>query len=418
MSPELQHVALLFVLFILPKALQRLRLPSAITSFVIGAVCGLGHFAVNAVFGTSYSTGLFAHDPTVEQLGTLGIVALFLFAGLEIDLDDLRMGATPIATHLVARAALLAIVAFVLHRLLNVPLRPALVIALALLTPSTGFIIDSIHQLPLNQNEKYWIKTKAIASELLALGVLFIVLKSDTPAGFAFSTVALIAMAVIVPWAFKQFAKRVLPYAPKSEFAFLLIMATLCAFATKALGVYYLVGAFIVGIAAQRLRETLPSLSSESLLHAIELFASFFIPFYFFKAGLHLQLADFSLKALLAGSIFVFALLPIRLLAILLQRRIAFSELAQKGLRIGVPMLPTLVFTLVLVGILREQFGGDVPAYYFGGLVIYTITNTLIPGFALRQPATTDFEHPHILPPDPAMAAALESERKKPPEAS
>jgi hypothetical protein len=47
-------------------------------------------------------------------------------------------------------------------------------------------------------------------------------------------------------------------------------------------------------------------------------------------------------------------------------------------------MLPTLVFTLVIAEILRDQF--LVPRSIFGGLIIYTLVNTLIPGFALRLP--------------------------------
>jgi hypothetical protein len=48
------------------------------------------------------------------------------------------------------------------------------------------------------------------------------------------------------------------------------------------------------------------------------------------------------------------------------------------------------VFTLVIAAILRDVF--EVPRAVFGGLVIYTLGNTLIPGFALR--AAPEFE-PH-----------------------
>ena len=61
--------------------------------------------------------------------------------------------------------------------------------------------------------------------------------------------------------------------APRSEFAFLLMLAVVAAYISKALGVYYLVGAFLVGAAAQSFRERLPALSSESLVHAVEAFA-------------------------------------------------------------------------------------------------------------------------------------------------
>lgn len=47
---------------------------------------------------------------------------------------------------------------------------------------------------------------------------------------------------------------------------------------------------------------------------------------------------------------------------------------------------PTPVFTLVIVEILRDRFG--VPQALFGGLIVYTLANTLLPGFILRNPET------------------------------
>ncbi|OYV72901.1 MAG: hypothetical protein B7Z74_04760, partial [Deltaproteobacteria bacterium 21-66-5] len=73
---ELDYVALLFALFVVPRVLQRFRLPSAVTSVALGALAGLG-------------LGLFESDPTVRLLATLGIVALFLFAGLDVEFNAL-----------------------------------------------------------------------------------------------------------------------------------------------------------------------------------------------------------------------------------------------------------------------------------------------------------------------------------------
>lgn len=95
------------------------------------------------------------------------------------------------------------------------------------------------------------------------------------------STAILGAMVAVLPLLFRFFAKVVLPYAPRSEFSFLLIATVLCALITRQFGAYYLVGAFIVGVTAQRFRQQLPAIASAEMLHAIELFAGFFVPFYF-----------------------------------------------------------------------------------------------------------------------------------------
>jgi hypothetical protein len=61
------------------------------------------------------------------------------------------------------------------------------------------------------------------------------------------------------------------------------------------------------------------------------------------------------------------------------------AEPLRTGGRIGVAMLPTLVFTLVIAEILRDTFA--VPRAIFGGLIIYTLANTLVPGLVLRLPS-------------------------------
>jgi Kef-type K+ transport system membrane component KefB len=298
-------------------------------------------------------------------------------------------------------AAAIALTTVVIHAALQLPWRPAVLVALALLTPSTGFILDSLPSLGVSDAERFWIKTKAIATELVALALLFLTLQSTSVRRLTLSGLALVAMVLVLPVLFRWFTVRILPYAPKSEFAFLLMLAVVCAFATRRLGVYYLVGAFVVGIAAQNFRRQLPAIASDRTLHSVELFATFFVPFYFFHAGLGLRREDFGLGALLVGGAFVLTVVPLRIALVALHRQAALGEPRRTGARIGVAMLPTLVFTLVIAEILRDSF--LVPRAIFGGLIIYTLANTLIPGFALRLPAADlDVWHGGALEPSPA----------------
>jgi len=373
-------VALLFALFVVPKYLQRYRVPGAITSLALGLLAGLG-------------LGLFLGDSTVRLLSTFGITSLFLFAGLDVDIEELQRGRRVLAQHLAIRLTLLTITTWGIQKLLGLPLRPAMLVSLALLTPSTGFILASLTQFGLTEQERFWVKSKAIATELLALGALFVGLQSTTLRQLAFSSAVLIAMIVLLPVLFKVFAVRIAPFAPKSEFAFLLMLAILCASVTVRLGAYYLVGAFVVGVAARQFRERLPAIASEDMLHAVEVFASFFVPFYFFNAGLHVLREDLGVAPLLMGLAFFGFAIPVGILTVILHRRLALGEHADRSLRIAVPLLPTLVFTLVLAEILRDRF--SVPPEVFGGLIVYTLLNTLIPGFALGAP-TVAFETPNL----------------------
>ena len=373
---DIAFVALLFALFVVPKALQRYRLPSAITSLLMGA--------------GATALGFFHNDPTLHLLSTFGIVALFLFAGLEIDGHELRRQASPLILHGLIWSLLLAIGAAVATFVFGFGVRPAVLIALALLTPSTGFILSSLAGFGLHESERFTVKTYAIASELLALTVLFFVLQSTSPGRLAVAVGAMLGVIIVIPLAFRLFARLVAPHAPRSEFAFLLMVAIVCAYATRRLGVYYLVGAFLVGIAAQRFRSELPAMSSEKMVDALESFGSVFIPFYFFHAGTEIVRDQITLRAIAIGLVLVALLIPLRIGVTLLQRRFALRDQVAAARRISIALVPTLVFTLVITDILNTNFG--IAKYMLGALVLYTVINTSIPAFVLHS-APPEFEN-------------------------
>ena len=373
---DIAFVALLFALFVVPKALQRYRLPSAITSLLMGA--------------GATALGLFHNDPTLHLLSTFGIVALFLFAGLEIDGHELKRQASPLIIHGIVWSVILAIGSAIIALGFGFAMRPAVLIALALLTPSTGFILSSLSGFGLLDNERFAVKTYVIGSELLALTVLFFVLQSTSIGRLAFAVAAMIGVVTIIPLMFRLFARLVAPHAPRSEFAFLLMVAIVCAYATTRLGVYYLVGAFLVGIAAQRFRSELPAMSSEKMVDALESFGSVFIPFYFFHAGTEIVREQITVRAMVIGAALIVLLIPIRIGITMVQRRFVIRDSAAAARRIGIALVPTLVFTLVIADILNTNFG--VEKYILGALVLYTVINTSIPAFVLHS-APPEFEN-------------------------
>lgn len=369
MESELAYVILLFGLLVVPKVLMRFRMPPPITALGIGLICGMGF-------------GVFTEDDTIPLLATFGIASLFLFAGLEVDGELLRRRFTILISHLLMGLAALTVTGIAGTLLLEVGWRPGLLLALALLTPSAGFILETIDSLGATEEEKLWIKSKAISTEIIALVVLFATLQSTSVERLSLSAVALIAMIIALPLVFRFFAARIAPLAPNSEYAFVLMVAILCAYATREMGVYYLVGAFLVGIAAQRFRHHALDLSSERMFQAVQVFASFFVPFYFFHAGLEIPSEAFGMKGVITGIVFLLVVTPFRIGTYMIHRRLVLGERWKKSTRVAVPLLPTLVFTLVIAGILRERF--DLSSTIFGGLIIYAIGTALIPGLVLR----------------------------------
>lgn len=369
---ELTYVGLVFALFVIPRVLQVWRIPRAISALGLGAVAGLGFH-------------LFEGDATIALFATLGISTLFLFAGLEVHLDELWRGRRVLVMHIVVHLVVLGAVSFLATWLFGVEYRAGALVALALLTPSAGFILDSLASFGLMGDQASWVRSLTIAGEIVSLLALFFVLQSASVSRFVLGTGALVLLVLALPVAFGFFARWLAPVAPKSEFAFLVMLAIGAAFVTRQLGAYYLVGAFVVGIVAQRFRERLPAMGSEEMLHAVDVFASFFIPFYFFSAGLHLQREQFSWWALLAGGGLLVLMVPARVALTTLHMRASLGTPFREGWRMGVGLIPTLVFTLVIAEILRDRFG--VPDWLFGGLVIYTLGNTMVPGFVLRVPS-------------------------------
>jgi Kef-type K+ transport system membrane component KefB len=371
-SEELSYVILLFALFVLPRFLQRFRVPTPVTCVLLGVAVGIG-------------LNWFARDTTIQMMSSLGITSLFLFAGLDVDFKEMHQERRILLQHVILMLASLAGVAWFIASVFSLPLQAAVLVALALLTPSAGFILESLRQFATTQQERFWIRSLAIGSELVALGVFFVTLQSSSVSQLGFSLLALILLVGLVPLVFWLFAKTVVRYAPKSEFAFLLMVALLSAYVTRELGVYYLVGAFVVGVVAQQFRRRLPSLVSEHMLHAVEVFASFFIPIYFFNAGLHVQSSDLGYAAVWIGGAFLLMVVPIRLFLTAVHRRFALGERWRYTSRIGIAILPTLVFSIVIAEILRERF--QIASELFGGIIIYALVNTLLPAFVFKLPS-------------------------------
>jgi Kef-type K+ transport system membrane component KefB len=374
-SKELVYLLLIFGLLVVPRALQRLKIPAPITSLLLGV-------------GAMLAWGERTHDPVVVLLSALGISSLFLFAGLEVELQGLRRGLGRLLAHLAIRSAAMTLVGWLAWRYLAMGWQAAALLALALLTPSTGFILDTLERLGLDQEERFWVTNKAIAGEMLALAVLFVALQAGDPMQVAAASAAMVALLVGLPLMFIALGRWVMPHAPGSEFSLLVMVGMVAAYVTFHLGVYYLVGAFIAGLTARLLHERMPRLASTGNIHALRLFATFFVPFYFFHAGTTISRDALSWDALATGLAITAVMVPLRIALVWLQRRVLFRESNQSTIRVAVAPSPTLVFTLVIADVLHARFA--IPGALFGGLVLYTTLNTLLPSLVLRQPFDID----------------------------
>jgi Kef-type K+ transport system membrane component KefB len=376
-TSQIVFLGVIFILLVVPRALQRFRLPAPLTCF------GLG-------MGTALLVADYSTDPTLSLLSVLGISSLFLFAGLEVDIFELKKHAWALFKHLFIRCVVLAASAWIGIEYFHFTWQVAGLIALAIFTPSTGFILESLANIDITENEEFWVKTKAIVGELLALLLLFVVLKSDSYQALLNASGVLLLIAFGLPLLLIVLGRLIIPYAPGSEFSLLVMVGLVAAYLTKQIGVYYLVGAFLTGLAARLLHVKMPTLASDKNLHAIELFASFFVPFYFFYRGMKVPEGAIQLQALWIGLSITAAVLPLRIGLIVFQRRFLHGDDIKSSFYVAIALAPTLIFTLVIASILHERYG--ISDALFGGLLIYVALSTILPSFVLSRPVVLDVE--------------------------
>ena len=366
---ELGYVFLIVALFVLPRILLKFGLPMALTSFGLGILANLG-------------LGFYDSDSVIPMFSTLGIVSLFLFAGLEVDIASMRQAVRPILSHVVIRLLVVVALSVVFSKFYDLKLVSTVILALAVSTPSTGFILDSVETSDISDNQKFWIKSKAISAELVALGILLVFSQMESAVTLIGSLLIIGILILVLPYLLKRLAAGLERLAPGSEFGFILMLAIIAGIVTKKLGAYYLVGAFIVGIVAGQYQRQSPSPTSVNLLNSLRSFSAFFMPFYFFKSGLMMPGAAFSWTAVQVALVMAVISVPLKIGTLILHRRLSQQESWSDTFSITVSLLPNLVFGLVLADILYEKM--HIPLAVYGGLILYTLFITIASPLFLR----------------------------------
>src|SRR3984885_2428265 len=362
------YLAAVFGLLVIPRALQRFRLPAPLTCFAFGIIVA-GFFQP------------LIHDSVISYLSTLGIAALFLFAGLEVDLAELRRQIPSLAANFAVRGLVLVACARIAAIYLHLGWQVDCLIALALLTPSTGFILDMLPHSGLDHTEQSEVALHAVAGEVTAVFLFMVISQAGSIKTLLVSGSAIILLIALMPLLFLALGRWVVPYAPGSEFSLLLMVGLICAVITETLGVYYLVGAFVAGLVARSLNKRMTTLASHENLEAIRLFASFFIPFYFFHNGLGVPSAALVASSLLYGLVLSVCVIPIRLGVVWLQSRFMQHRGHRGSFRVAIALTPTLIFTLVIAELLRDNF--SISPQASGGLPVSASIASILPSLTL-----------------------------------
>lgn len=366
---ELGYALLIVLLFIVPRLLLRFGIPMALSAFAMGIATNIGF-------------GFYGNNEVIPLFSTLGIISLFLFAGMEVDLEAIRKSFKHILFHVSFRVLVVGILSFIFFNLYDLALASAVIFSLAVATPSTGFILNSLESSPIPEQQKFWIKLKAISAEVVALGILLIFSQTGGPEKVIGSFLIIILMIIILPFLLKKLAGSLEKLAPGSEFGFILILAIVASLITKKLGAYYIVGAFLVGMVTGQFKRNSPNAQTDMMLQTLRSFSAFFMPFYFFNSGLNMPSGLFTIEALNISLTLLAITFPIKIGSVLLLRRFSFIENWKDSLAIAISLTPTLIFGLVLAEILRTKMG--LPITLYVGLVIYSLMTTILSQIILK----------------------------------
>ncbi|WP_394739468.1 cation:proton antiporter domain-containing protein [Natronococcus roseus] len=277
------------IFLVAPLVLKRYRLPGIVGIILVGAAVGPN------------GAHLLERDATIQLLGEVGLVYLMFVAGLEINLNQFveykdRSIVFGLLSFLIPQAVGTVVGVY----LLDLTLAAASLFA-AIFASHTLLAYPVVNRLGIASNEAVTATIGGtILTDTLALLVLAVVVAStDGALDAAFwlqlgvgLTAFFVGVWLLVPRLGRWFFRG---HAEESYFEFLFVMAVLflCAFLAELVGVEHIVGAFLAGLALNRLvPETGP------LMNRIEFVGNaLFIPFFLLSVGM---LVD--ARVLLAGA--------------------------------------------------------------------------------------------------------------------
>ena len=364
LTNDLLYLAIFSLVLILPKLIQRLKVPSGITALAIGVAF--------SVLDPSLKD-----DQLFRFLAQIGITSLFLFAGLEVDFKELNEDKAYLGKYLTKFLFVLLVISSLVFYFLGLSFQNSFILSLGVFTPSAGFILNSLHSFKIGDDHEYWVRSKAISKEVLSIIVLFVALQGDNVWAMAKSFLFFFGLFLILPFLFRLFFKFISPYAPNSEIPFLVVLSLIAGVVSKELGAYYLVGAFIVGLVGSRFKENIFHEGEEALFRSLSGFFSVFLPFYFFYAGLGLAVENFDSVSILLGIALLIIFVPLRLYLINFSLKKFMKGFQANSYQISFSLMPTLIFGLVISGILLSRNEVDASIVY--GLIVYTLLTSFLP---------------------------------------
>jgi Kef-type K+ transport system membrane component KefB/mannitol/fructose-specific phosphotransferase system IIA component (Ntr-type)/nucleotide-binding universal stress UspA family protein len=276
-SPVLIVAVAMGIFLVAPMLMQRIRVPGLIGIIVSGAIVGPN------------GLNLLARDQTIVLLGTVGLLYLMFMAGIEIDLHGLRRYRNQSLTFGTISYLLPQTVGIGLGLLLGYSL-PASILLASMFGSHTLVAYPIAMRLGIAKNRAV---TTAVggtiitdASALMVLAIVAASTQGALDAGFWLRLTVLLSLYLLLIWvALPRLARWFFRHERSGgtpEYVFILTALFGGAYLAEVVGVQPIVGAFLVGLALNRL------IPEQSILTNRVHFVgnAFFIPFFLLSVGM------------------------------------------------------------------------------------------------------------------------------------
>ncbi len=376
-NPVLIFAVVLLIILFAPIIFTRLRIPYIVGLIVAGIIVGPNGFNV------------LLHDSSIELFGTVGLLYIMFLAGVEVDIDDFKNNRfKSIGYGLYAFVIALGIGIVLALYVLKFDLITSVLLA-SMFSSHTLLAYPIVSRYGITKIRAVSITViGTIITDTLSLLTLAVVVGSkdgnlDALHWVQFIGQFLLFSAAILfgfPWVTRQFFKRNTDSV--AQYIFVLAMLFIAAFGAQLIGMEGIIGAFLAGIALNRL---IPSTSA--LMNRIDFVGNaIFIPFFLISVGMIVDVRVFlqGPNALIVAATMAIGAMMAKFLAAWATQKTFNLRADERNLIFGLSNAhAAAALAVVVVGRRIELFNDDV----LNGTVIMILITCIVSSFATERAA-------------------------------
>jgi Kef-type K+ transport system membrane component KefB len=377
-NPVLIFSLILMIILLAPLLLKRMSIPGIIGLIISGVIIGPHGF------------GILANDSAIKLFSTIGLLYIMFQAGLELDMNQFKINRNKSLTFGLFTFILPLVLGFpVCYYLLGYDFNASFLTA-SMFATHTLVAYPIVSKFGISKNQAVAITVGGtILTDTAVLIMLAVIMGNNAGTlnqdfwirlGVSLTLFSLI-MFYVIPRIAKWFFSR-LESEKHSHYIFVLAVIFFAAFLAEAAGVEKIIGAFVAGLALNKL---IPH--SSPLMNRIEFIGnSLFIPFFLISVGM---LVDVSVllngptALIVAGTLTLFALFSKWLAALVTQLIFKYSR-AQRQLIFGLSSShAAATLAIILVGYNEKILDENI----LNGTIILILVTCLVASFATEQAA-------------------------------